>query len=77
MAINSTQLRSDIKDHIKQSMSDYVNNVAGEQVSTPEDYADIADVFAGAIILVAQHIKDNADVTGVTAGSDTVTGGVD
>lgn len=36
----------------------------------------MATVIAVAIEQALTEVKDNADVTGVTAGSDTVTGGV-
>jgi len=46
----------------------------------PSSEADIrsalAAVLAKAIELALTEVKDNADVTGVAAGSDTVSGGV-
>lgn len=37
----------------------------------------IANVLAKTIEIALTEVKDNADVVGVTSGSDTVTGGVD
>ena len=40
-------------------------------------YDDFAAAIASAIATALQHVKSDADVTGVTAGGDTVAGGVD
>jgi hypothetical protein len=44
---------------------------------TEPDYDDFATLLSDAIGLALQTVKDNADVTGVTSGSETVSGGVD
>ena len=50
----------------------------GSPPSTEEDIANaMAEVIAIAIEEALTEVKNNADVIDVTAGSDTVTGGVD
>lgn len=44
---------------------------------TEETYDSFAQVIADAIGTALSHIKTDADVTGVSAGGDTVSGGVD
>lgn len=41
------------------------------------DYDSFAGIIADAIATSLSHIKTDADVTGVSAGGDTVSGGVD
>lgn len=43
----------------------------------PVEMDKLARAIAPGIIAALQHIKDNADVVGVTAGPDTVLGGVE
>lgn len=83
MAINVTQLKADIKTKIEDNMSAYTNNIyhnlSGDVPpdTTPSDFSAFAEALADAMIIVAQHIKDNADLVGVTAGSDTVLNGLE
>jgi hypothetical protein len=85
MAIDTTALLGTVKFYIK-----YFSKVAFQAqidamdpplptpvVLTDADFQTLADALAPAIVLVAQHIRDNADVVGITAGSDTSVGGVD
>jgi len=43
----------------------------------PVEMNKLARAIAPGVLVALQHIKDNADVTGVTAGTDTVHGGVE
>ena len=71
MAIDITTTRATAKAALKTGMS----TAFGESEAT---YDTVAGVFVDAIVqAVLDEIKDNADLTGVTSGSDTVTGGVD
>lgn len=71
MAINVTQIQADVKAAIKTAMS----TAYGEAESVYDEFAGIlSDAVVPAIL---NEIKDNADLTGVTEGSDTVAGGVD
>ena len=70
MAINIIKVQSDVRTAIKTAMS-----VAyGE----PEpNYDAFAGVLADSIVpAILNEIKNNADDTGITAGSDTIGGGV-
>ena len=70
MAINVDTAKASIKAAIKtQAVSLWGH--------TEPDYDDFATLLSDAIGLALQTIKDTADVTGVTSGSETVSGGVD
>ena len=43
----------------------------------PAEMETLARAIAPGIMTALQHIKDSADVTGVTSGAETVAGGVD
>ena len=45
--------------------------------ATVSGLGDLADAIAKAASVAVQHVKDDADLTGVTSGGDTVAGGVD
>jgi hypothetical protein len=70
MAINVETAKNTIKANLKRKMS-----LAYEK---PEDvYDQFAGFIADAISEALQHVKDHADVTGVTAGTETIAGGID
>lgn len=71
MAITVSTIQSNVKAALKTAM-----NVAyGEPEAAYDEFAGIlADAIVPAIL---DEVKDNADLTGVTSGSDTVVGGVD
>ena len=71
MAINVTTIQANAKAALKTAMS----LAYGEPEAAYDEFAGIlADNIVPAIL---DEIKDNADLTGVTAGTDTVAGGVD
>ena len=71
MAINITAVKATAKAALKTAMS----TEFGESEAT---YDTVAGVFTESVIdAILNEIKDNADLTDVTAGSDTVAGGVD
>jgi hypothetical protein len=70
MAINISAAKATIKTTLKDAF-------AAKSGKSPEDYEDLADVIADGIAAGLQHIKDNADLTDVQSGNDTVEGGVD
>lgn len=75
MSITTTPTQA-MKDAIK---AEFITQFGGSDPPNDEDgIADgMAAVLAKCIELALAEVKDNADVTGVTAGSDTVAGGVD
>ncbi len=71
MAINVSGTNATVKAAIKTAMA----TAYGEAESVYDEFAGIlADAIATPIL---DEIKDNADLTGVTSGGDTVAGGVD
>ena len=77
MAINRDQLKIDLTDYIKQALADYTNATVDGAGVDANNFEAFAAIMAEAMARVAEHIKDDADVTGVTSGSDTVIGGVE
>lgn len=83
MAINVAQYVTDETTETAGTMLD--DFVALSAASTPPEgtpataaqLLPFVQVLADGIGRALQHIKDDADVVDVTAGSDTVTGGVD
>jgi len=84
MAIDTTVLLEAVKDSIKSesraafqaTFDALVPPIAPPVKLTLDQFQSLADALAPAIVLVAQHIKDNADVTGITTGGGTSVGGV-
>lgn len=74
MALNSTTIQADCKTVVKAAFQSYFDS------NPPTTSAAIADAMADVIVALiptlVTAIKNTADVTGVTAGSDTVAGGV-
>jgi hypothetical protein len=70
MAIDVSGTVATMKATMKTAMKNEWGN-------TEADYDKLAQFITDAIGTAMQHIKDNADVTGVTSGVDTVAGGVD
>ena len=71
MAIDIAAVKATAKAALKTSMS----SALGEPEAT---YDQVAGLFTESVIdAILTEIKDNADLTGVTSGSDTVAGGVD
>jgi hypothetical protein len=69
MAIDVSGTKATIKAGLKTAL-------ATEFGLSEATYDAFADIIADAIGTALTHIKDDADVTGVTSGSDTVAGGV-
>ena len=71
MAINVTAVKATAKAALKTAMALEL----GEPEST---YDTVAGLFTDSVVdAILTEIKVNADLTGVTAGGDTVVGGVD
>ena len=71
MAIDVTATTAASRAAIKTAMA----AAYGEAESVYDEFAGI--LADNVVKVVLDEIKDNADVTGVTSGSDTVAGGVD
>lgn len=70
MAITVATIQSAVRDSIKAAMDTAYGG--GEA-----KYDEFAGIMSDAIVpAILNEIKDNADLTGVTSGSDTVIGGV-
>jgi hypothetical protein len=70
MAIDVSATKAVIKANLKTSMA----AAYGQDESA---YDEFAGFIADAIGAGLQHVKDDADLTGVSSGGDTVPGGVD
>jgi len=71
MAINVTTTTATVKAALKTAM-------AAAYGSPEATYDEFAGIMADAVVpAILNEIKTNADLVGVTAGSDTVPGGVD
>ena len=70
MAIDVSGTKAAIKAQLK-------TDFAALSGLTEATYDDVSEILSTAIAAALQHIKDDADVTGVSSGGDTVAGGVD
>lgn len=74
MALNVTTIQAAAKAAVE---AEYVffDNSAGQ--TDAQVGASLGDLIASIVPVIINAIKDDADLTGVTSGSDTVVGGVD
>lgn len=70
MAIDVAGTKAAIKAQLK-------TDLAASTGLTEAQYEDFAEAVASGIAAALQHVKDDADLTGVSSGGDTVLGGVD
>jgi len=78
MAINIATTKAAAIASAKANIKTAMATAYGEPEATYDEFAGIiANGVGEAIEDALTEIKTNADVTGVTAGSDTVAGGVD
>ena len=71
MAINVATVQANVRAGLKTAF-------AAEFGEAESFYDTIAGIFSDEIVVaILDEVKDNADVVGVTSGSDTVVGGVD
>ena len=77
MALNAATIKAAVRADVR---AEFLAQF-GISVPPPETESDIADAMADVIAIVVDEIiaamKNDADLTGVTSGSDTVAGGVD
>lgn len=75
MALNATTIEATVKSAVK---AQFLTSFGDPPPTSAEDIADaMAEVIAQVVPGIIAAVKSDADLTGVTAGSDTVSGGVD
>jgi len=78
MALNATATEAAVKATVKAHYATAFDDGNFSDPPTADEIADaMADLIAKVVIDIIADIKSSADVTGVTAGAATVTGGVD
>lgn len=80
MALNAENIRLDVESAVKEALiSKLVPPKDPSEEILKTAMAGLAKAIAAAVPIIIKAIKDDADVnvTGVTKGTDTVTGGID
>lgn len=78
MALNATTIRAAVKSTVKAYYSTAFDISNFSDPPTDDEIAEaMADLIAECVVDIIAAIKTSADVTGVTAGAATISGGVD
>jgi hypothetical protein len=78
MALDAENIKRDVESAVKAALiSELVPPKDPSKETLETAMAGLAKAIAAAVPIIIKAIKEEADVTGVTAGDDKVTGGID